>query len=158
MARVADMIETTLNRTAVIAVELLCLSFLMAIGAYGQVTRAEPEQSKWGQTLAITYYPSARGEKFALTDEVYMRVSLGFPDAEETLVVKMSKAGPLFKYELPVKTNLDNLQFQFFRLPDGQDSWGRMSVMIYRPDGEPARGAYLSKALSRLGRSRMGVH
>lgn len=141
-------IKNKLRKALASAAALLFALAWLTVSAWGQVTRVEPAQPKWGQTLQIIYDPAARDAKFSLADEVYLRATLSFPDAEENLAVKLNKAGTVFKYELPIKTNLSNVQLQFSRLPDGLDMWARASILIYRPDGEPARGAYLSKSLA----------
>ncbi len=138
----ADTIKR-LARMACLVTTLACMTGI----AMGQ-TRVEPEQPRWGQTLTIIYDPAAKGAKFSLADEVYLSAHLSFAGRSEGMVVKMKKDGSVFRYELALKTDLAVIQIAFVRLPDGLDPEARKNVMVYRPDGVPARGANLLNAFS----------
>ena len=112
---------------------------------YGQITRVEPAQPRWGQTVTIIYDPKAEGAKFKPTDEVYLNLYIGYYDEAQEIFAKMNKAGEQFKYELALKEDLSNLQCFFYTMADDSDNKATLRVGVYRPDGQPARGARLLK-------------
>ena len=128
---------------------LLLLILLGSMSSvFGQVAKIEPEQPKWGATLTVTYNAKAEGAKLTVNDEVYVSALLTFSDHFERLTAKMSRVGEVFKYEFPVPQNLASAQFWFITL-HGWDDKEQVRTMIYRPDGQPARGAYQSKILGK---------
>jgi len=121
---------------------IFIVSFL-SHATYSQITRVEPAQPRWGQMVTIIYDPKAEGARFKPADEVYLNLYLGYYDAPQEIFAKMNKAGEQFKYELALKENLSNLQCFFYTMADDSDNKATLRVGVYRPDGQPARGARL---------------
>jgi hypothetical protein len=123
------------------------LSFVLCISvvAHGQITRVEPAQPRWGQTVTVIYDPKAEGAKFKPADEVYMDLNLAYYNERQSIFVKMNKAGEQFRYEVALKENLSNLQCFFYTMADGADVRATLRAPVYRLDGQPARGARLLK-------------
>ncbi len=130
----------------------LCFAFfIIAISnnALCQITRIEPTQPRWTQTLTIIYDTAATGAKFTPDDEVYVTLRLSFPGYGETVSARMTKAGQQFKFDWPVKSNLSTIAAHFITLDGRWDEAAYTTAMIYRQDGKPARGAYESRINSR---------
>ncbi len=113
--------------------------------ALAQVSRFEPEQPRWGQTLTIKYETSVEGARFTIDDDVYLTVRLSFPGGGETVSGKMTRAGNQFRYDLKLRDNLSAVAVHFITLNGGWDEQAYATSMVYRADGKPARGAYESK-------------
>src|SRR5690349_7604267 len=73
---------------------------------FAQVSRLEPEQPRWGQTLTILYDRGAPGAKFTSEEDVYVCAKLMFPDHTENFTAQMVKAGKQYRFELKVKEGL----------------------------------------------------
>ncbi len=126
---------------------LFTLAFV-TVEAAAQVSRLEPAQPRWGQTLTIVYDPTAQGAKFSVVDDVYVSVRLSFPDHTEKLSARMTKVGKQHRVELNVKEGMAEIGVHFISLNGGWDEWAYTTAAIYRTDGQPARGALLSKISS----------
>ena len=124
------------------------LGFVTAVEAAAQVSRLEPAQPCWGQRLTIVYDSAAKGAKFSAADEVYLCAKLMFSDHTETLSAKMAKTGTLHRYELTVKNGVAEIGVHFITLTGGWDEWAYTTTMIYRTDGQPARGSLVGKISS----------
>jgi len=116
--------------------------------AQAQVSRLDPEQPRWGQTMTITYDPAAPGAKFTAADDVHVCVRMTFPDHGQTVTVRMVKAGSRFKSDLKVKENLAALAIHFITMSGGWDEQAYTTAIVFRPDGQAARGAYASRMQS----------
>jgi thiol-disulfide isomerase/thioredoxin len=131
------------------------LLFFVSPRAFGQISSVEPAQPRWGQTMAVTYNPSAPGAKFTADDEVYVALRLSFPGYGEYMSARMTKVGGLLKAEFPVKENLSGVAAHFVapggggRDGGGWDEGAYTTAMVYRADGKPARGALAGKINAR---------
>ncbi|MGE0129795.1 MAG: redoxin domain-containing protein [Blastocatellales bacterium] len=129
----------------------LCFSLLIFLSsaAFAQISSIEPAQPRWGQKLTIIYDTAAAGAKFTADDEVYVALRLSFPGYGENASARMTKAGKLFKAELPVKENLSGVAAHFIALDGGWDEAAYTTATINRADGKPARGANASRINAR---------
>jgi peroxiredoxin len=127
----------------------VCLAIL-TLGAFGQVVTTEPAKPKWGDTLKITYNPQSPGAAFTLDQEVRLTVYQAITGTDEprTQTVTMTRSGTVLTCEIKVEADVSNIQLSFFRPPEKYDSKARQMLMVYRSDGQPARGAWLTQAMS----------
>src|SRR5262245_59252632 len=133
---------------------VFCVLLISACGVFAQVSRIEPLQPRWGQTVTITYDASAAGAKFTADDKVYVAMRLSFPGYGENASARMTKTGKLFKAEFLVKENLSYIAAHFISpgagwSDGGWDEAAYTTLMVYRADGKPARGAYAGRINSR---------
>jgi peroxiredoxin len=128
---------------------VVSILIFLSINTLAQLSRIEPAQPRWGQTLTITYDTAAAGAKFTPEDDVYVTLRLSFPGYGETVSARMTKAGRLFKLDLPVKNDLSTIAAHFITLDGRWDEAAYTTAIIYRADGKPARGAFESKINSR---------
>ena len=133
---------------------VFCALLILTCAVVAQVSRIEPLQPRWGQTLTIIYDASAVGAKFTTDDEIYVALRLSFPGYGENASARMTKTGKLFKAEFQVKENLSNIAAHFIApgggwKDGGWDEAAYTTAMIYRADGKPARGAYAGRISSR---------
>lgn len=126
----------------------LLLLLLTVVGVQAQVSRLEPAQPRWGQTLTIVYDSAAQGAKFADADEIYVSVRLMFPDHSEAVSAKMTKAGKQRRFDLKVKEGVAEITAHFISMSGGWDEWAYTTAAVYRADGQLARGALVSKISS----------
>jgi len=131
------------NSLIIVGLAVLCASLALA-----QISRVEPDQPRWGQTLTIIYDTAAPGAKFTANDEVFVSAKLCFPDHIETVSARMSKAGSQFNSELKLKENLSSISFHFITMSGGWDEQAYRTVPVYRTDGQAARGAFASRLSS----------
>jgi peroxiredoxin len=122
---------------------------LMLVGAvthnaYAQVSKVEPTEPRWAQTVTITYDPRAKGAKFNSRDKVFVVMSLFYGDHIKGTWGEMEKAGDIFRYQFPVKEDLAYITFNFVT-PSSWDMEAMLGTMIYRSDGAPACGAYAKR-------------
>ena len=136
------------------AIAALLFAMLMGglvVGATAQTVRLAPEKPAWGATLRIFYDPAAPGALFRPEDEVRVNVYQMRDDQsaarEDRLLLR--KEGTALVAEVEIAKGVGHVQLTFFRPPNEYDNRARRSVMIYRSDGQPARGANLSQANSR---------
>jgi thiol-disulfide isomerase/thioredoxin len=129
---------------------LLIIGWSLALAANGvaQISRLAPEQPRWGQTLTIIYDTAAPNAKFKAEDEVYVAVQLTFPDQGENVSARMAKSGQQFKYELKAAENLAAIRVHFITMTGGWDEQAYTTAIVYRSDGQAARGAYASRIQS----------
>jgi peroxiredoxin len=124
---------------------LIFLLFVLTTDTLAQISSIEPSQPRWGKTLTIIYNTAAAGAKFSANDEIYVAARMTFPGFGENFSAKMIREGALFKYRLILRSNLSYLNFHFITLNGGWDEGAYTTTMVYRDDGQPARGAYESK-------------
>ena len=110
-----------MKNSAKIALLSLFSLFVLTIDAFALITRIEPEQPRWGDTLTVIYDTSAPGSKFNPEDEIYLTARLSFPGYGENLWRKMTKEGRLFKYRLPLRQPLSSVNMHFIALNGGWD-------------------------------------
>jgi thiol-disulfide isomerase/thioredoxin len=125
---------------------LRALAYLFTVALFpliasGQVTSVKPDQSKWGETLTVTYDSHAPGAKLPATDDIYVQAKWAYPDSSRDQISKMNKVGDLFTAKFSVQPNLAYVRFYFITLSDW-DKNATVSTMIYRLDGVPVKGAY----------------
>jgi peroxiredoxin/tetratricopeptide (TPR) repeat protein len=118
---------------------IIALVFIISISAAAQVTKIEPEKPKWGDLLKITYNPAAPGAVFAPTDGVYALYFVYGPERRGW--ARMDKSRDVLTARIPVEKNAYYITISFITL-ERQDTGAGLNVMIFRPDGKPARGAY----------------
>ncbi|MEK7831786.1 MAG: hypothetical protein AAB401_11910, partial [Acidobacteriota bacterium] len=124
------------------------LAFGFVVNAQAQVSNLQPAQPRWGQTVVVVYDSAAQGAKFSAADEVYVYVKLTFPDHSENFSLRMAKAGKQHRAEFRLKDNIAEVGVHFITLGGGWDEWAYATLAVYRPDGQPARGALVSKISS----------
>ncbi|MDX2040661.1 MAG: TlpA disulfide reductase family protein [Acidobacteriota bacterium] len=128
---------------------LVGLGVLWANSAQAQVSRLEPAQPRWGQTLTIVYDSAVASARFSAADEVYVCAKLTFPDHAENLTLRMAKAGgKQHRAELKLKEGVAEISVHFISLTEGWDEWAYTTAAVYRSDGQSARGAFVSKISS----------
>ncbi len=121
---------------------------MLAGNGGAQVSLLEPGQPRWEQTLTITYNAAARGAKFTAEEDVYVCAKLTFPDHGENVSARMTKSGTKFSFKLEVKENLAAIAVHFITMSGGWDEQAYTTAIVFRPDGQAARGAYASKIQS----------
>jgi peroxiredoxin len=52
----------------------------MAHNAFAQISKVEPAEPRWSQTITVTYDPRAKGAKLNRTDEIFVVMSLFYED------------------------------------------------------------------------------
>lgn len=127
---------------------LVGLGVLWTNSTQAQVSRLEPAQPRWGQTLVITYDSATQGAKFSAADDVYGYVRLKFPDHFEHFALRMAKVGKQHRAEFKVKDSVAEIGVHFITLGGGWDEWAYTTAGVYRADGQLARGALVSKISS----------
>ncbi len=123
----------------------LIICCLCSVSSLAQISRIEPDQPQWGQTLTIIYNTAAPGARFTPEDEVYIAARLTFPGLGQNLSAKMARDGTSFSYRLNVPNGLSNISVHFITLSGGWDEGAYTTSMIHRSDGIPARGAFESR-------------
>ncbi len=128
--------------------QLIFFLLVLPVAARAQVSRLEPEQPRWGQTLAISYDAGAPGAKFSTEEDVYVCARLSFADHGENVSARMTKVGRLHRAELKVKEGLAAIAVHFISLSGGWDEQAFATTIVARADGQPARGALIGKISS----------
>ena len=121
---------------------------VFVVCAQAQVSSLQPAQPRWGQTVAVVYDSAVQGAKFSAADEVYVCAKLTFPDHVENLALRMAKVGKQHRAELKLKEGVAEISVHFISLTEGWDEWAYTTSAVYRSDGQPARGAFVSKISS----------
>ena len=102
---------------------LVWLGVLWTSSAQAQISRLEPAQPRWGQTVAVVYDSAVQGAKFSAADEVYVCAKLTFPDHVENLALRMAKVGKQHRAELKLKEGVAEISVHFISLTEGWDEW-----------------------------------
>jgi peroxiredoxin len=118
---------------------IIALVFIISISAAAQLTKIVPEKPKWGDILEITYNPAAPRAVFAPADDVYALYFVYGP--EKRGWARMDKSGAVLTARIPVEKNASFITISFITM-ERRDTSAGLNVMIFRPDGKPARGAY----------------
>ena len=121
---------------------------LLTANGFAQVARLAPEQPRWGQSLTITYDTTAPGAKFSAADEVYVCAKLSFAEHNENRAERMAESAGQFRFNLNIKENLSSIALHFITMTGGWDEQAYTTAIVFRPDGQAARGAYASKIQS----------
>ncbi len=134
-------------------IRLGIISMVLAFGglageAFAQVAKLEPERPQWGQTLTIVYDSAATGAKFSAADQVYFCAKQTFADHTENVSVRMANVGKQHRAELKVKDGVAEIGIHFITMSGGWDEWAYTTAVVYRSDGQLARGALLGKIAS----------
>jgi len=127
---------------------LALIILISGAGARSQVVTVEPQKPKHGDTLTVTYNPNAEGAVLKSGDDVYVIVGTYYTHGIEGFITKMSKEGAVFKYEFRLRQPVAAVQFNFLTLHEWQER-NYYNTLVYRPDGEPVKGAYQSKIQSK---------
>ncbi|MBS1788138.1 MAG: redoxin domain-containing protein [Acidobacteria bacterium] len=125
----------------------LGLSFLGG-AASAQVSRLEPAQPRWGQTVVVGYDSAAAGAKFSAEEDIYACVRLTFPDHIENFAVRMVRVGKQHRAEFKLKEGVAEIGVHFITLGGGWDEWAYTTASVYRGDGQLVRGALIGKISS----------
>jgi peroxiredoxin len=122
--------------------------FLSAWGMLSaQISKMTPEKPKRGESVVLTYDPSAKGAKFFPGDEVFALYGFLHPDLLEKGWVRMERKDGLFRADLRIPDGAGFLTVYFITM-DGWDGKADLSGMVYRKDGVPAEKAWHGKMLS----------
>src|SRR5262245_16299330 len=111
---------------------------LTTLNVPAQVARIEPEKPQAGQKLTVIYDPKAEGAKFTINDEVYVIARLA-PHGRR-IIAKASRSGAFFKHEMTIDPGTVHVGFSFMTMSDSDPGAGSTAI-VYRPDGQPLRGA-----------------
>lgn len=125
-----------------IVISIIVILLLTPITGISQVTKIIPEKPKWGDKLQVIYNPKAESAKFLPGDEIYAVCFVFLSDSTERRWAKMHKDGEIFKYVMPVEENMAFLTI-YFLTSEHWDRKAKVSTMVYRSDGLPAKGAYI---------------
>ncbi len=112
-----------------------------------QIAKIMPEKPQWGDTITVTYNPSAEAAEFLPGDDLYTVYSISRDDSMGQGWKKMQKSGNLLSCKILIEKGMSFLTFYFIT----KDKWDRkaiVSTMVYRKDGIPAMGANLHKMLT----------
>lgn len=123
----------------------LLLTLLVCAGsATSQVVKFEPEKPKYGDTVVVTYNPAAEGAALNTGDDVYITVWWFCEYGFDGYRAKMSKEQSVFKYKFSIQKPMAAVQVNFMTLREWKEK-NFYNTLIYRTDGEPVKGGYLSK-------------
>jgi len=120
---------------------ILLLLGTIAPRSNAQVSKVEPAEPRWSQTITVTYDPGGKDAKFNLRDQVFVVMFLYYADHPGHAWGRMEKAGGVFRYQFVVEEPLDYITFHFVT-PSSWDLGAALGIMINRADGVPVCGAY----------------
>ena len=111
-------------------------------GLDAQVETVTPEQPKWGDTMQVTYDPSAPGAQFRLTDPVWAASTVYFEDySARTLTSPMRVSANCLRYSVAIPDGACLVKVAFVT-PHDYDPKATATVVVFEPNGKPARDAY----------------
>jgi thiol-disulfide isomerase/thioredoxin len=111
-------------------------------GLKAQIATVTPEQPKWGNTLQVTYDPSSPGAQFRLTDPVWAASTIYFEDySARRLAAPMTSSGNRLRYEVVIPDGACLFKIEFVT-PHDYDPKATATVVVFEPNGKPARDAY----------------
>ncbi len=134
-----------MNNSTKLLFLVFSILFIIETNSFAQISRIDPEQPLWNQTLTIIYDTASPGAKFTLEDDIYVYARLSFPGDAEHFSSRMVKDGNRFKCRFDVRANLSAAGFHFITLNGGWDEGAYTTAIFYRDDGRPARGAFEGK-------------
>ncbi len=114
-----------------------------AAGAGGLVS-CSPAEPRWGDTVIITYDPAAPKAAFTLEDEVFL--SFYLMPRHDIRTVRLEREGSVFVGRVAVEKGASFLK-GFIVGRHRHDRSADLGVMVFRPDGTPARDAWHQKLL-----------
>ncbi len=117
---------------------------------FGQVLKVEPEKPKWGDKLKITYDPSAPGATFTGGQNLHVLVGQITPDnlfarSIGLQNVAMMKVGKMLTCEVEIRNNVSSVSLVLVQ-GRTRDRKSRQRLMVYGPNGQPVKDAFLSQA------------
>jgi len=128
------------------------VAILAATPAAAQVGRYFPENPKWDENLSIVYDPAAPGAALPAGEGIYAFIVFWSPDAFSSRWLKLEARQGGFGGEVAVPRGAGFVQVSFMSM-DGWDAKAGLNLMIYRPDGIPAEGAWQRRMISPIDES-----
>ena len=130
---------------SITGVGLCVLLVLCGDFGFGQVTRLDPAEPAWGDTLTVTYDTEAEEAVLTGVDDIYALCRLVYSDhAFKEFSVQLEKKGSRYLHSIPVEEGLAYVDFSFFSF-ESVDARAFTTKGILRSDGRRARqGAYLN--------------
>lgn len=110
-----------------------------------RISRAEPSEPRWGDTIHVTYDTKASGAAFVAGDDVSVVVTENAYVASRTVSFGMKGEGAAFTAEVPVPDGTSFLTLSFVTR-GAYDDKADIELPIRTRDGDFARGAWLQKA------------
>ncbi|MBN2266544.1 MAG: TlpA family protein disulfide reductase [Candidatus Aminicenantes bacterium] len=102
------------------------------------VARYSPAQPKRGEMVELTYDPGAPNAVFTVTDKIHA-IYFFFPGGKKGHV-QLEPKGDLLSASIPVAHGTGYISVYFITM-EGWDRNAQLGIMVYGPDGKPARGA-----------------
>jgi len=121
---------------------LLLVVFSLQLQA--QVVKFSPEKPRWGEAVAVTYDPTAKGAKFLPGDTIYASYDMAFPEFSRHGWSKMAAKDGTFRCDIQIPEGASFL-YVYFVTMDSYDQNNDVRSMICRRDGAPAEGAWMWK-------------
>ena len=130
---------------SITGVGLCVLLVLCGDLGFGQVTRIDPAEPAWGDTLTVTYDTEAEEAVLTGVDAIYALCRLVYSDhAFKEFSVRLEKKGSRYLHSIPVEEGLAYVDFSFFSF-ESVDARASTKKGILRSDGRRARqGASLN--------------
>jgi peroxiredoxin len=110
----------------------------------GAVVLYSPAEPRWGDTVVVTYDPAAPKAAFALDDEVFL--VYGQPPRFAMRRLKLEREGDVLVGRVAVEDGAAFLRAHIVGR-HRYDRNGALGVLVFRPDGTPARDAWHQKLL-----------
>jgi peroxiredoxin/tetratricopeptide (TPR) repeat protein len=114
-------------------------------GGVGAIVSWSPAEPRWGDTLVVTYDPGAPKAAFALGDEVFLAFYLKPRHGIRTF--RLEREGSFYVGRVAVEKGASFLK-GFIVCRHRHDRNADLGVMVFRPDGTPAPGAWHEKLIS----------
>ena len=132
------------NRLATVLASVTIFMTLGAAAGAGAIVSYSPAEPRWGDTVVVTYDPGAPKAAFALDDEVFL--VYGQPPRFAMRRLKLEREGDVLVGRVAVEDGAAFLRAYIV----GRHRYDRNSalgVLVFRPDGTPARDAWHQKLL-----------
>ena len=146
----SDSIRESKGRQRMGKLTLLLSAIAMVFGLALEASTANgpakltPEKPRWGDTITVTYDPSAKGAKFLPGDSLYAYYDLKLLKSSRTGWMKMDLKNGKLTCEIAVPEGASFIYVYFITM-DGCDEKAYLSSMLFRRDGVPAEKAWLWK-------------
>ena len=130
---------------SITGVGLCVLLVLCGDFGFGQVTRLDPAEPAWGDTLTVTYDTEAEEAVLTGVDDIYALCRLVYSDHSfKEFSVQLERKGSRYLHSIPVEEGLAYVDFSFFSFED-YDARASTTKGILRSGGWRARqGASLN--------------
>ena len=130
---------------SITGVGLCILLVLCGDLGFGQVSRLDPAEPAWGDTLTVTYDTEAEEAVLTGAAGIYAFCRLVYSDHSfKEFSVQLEKKGSRYLHSIPVEERLAYVDFSFFSF-ESVDARAFTTKGILRSDGRRARqGAYLN--------------